>query len=390
MKSTKISELPIVPENYAVDTYERISDMDLSILMTETERRFINGLIKYYEPENIIELGVHRGGGTVNILNAASESSRVVSIDKATDGVQYDWIQYDKTCRIGEILTEKYPNFKKDNWKLITGKDPSEVMDELNMKFDFAVIDTAHIHPCETLNFISILPYMNDGAIVIMHDIVNYIDEELQYAPRLLMSAVCAEKMLLRSYEPRPFPNIVAFQITQDTRKYIQGVFDVLAFPWAYFNRKDISNVYNLVKTHYTHKQILTFEMAVNINKYLALRTLTGTYDKLIIENVFKNLNKDTIFYGAGQKCNAMLEFLLDFDIEFNFQIWDMNADNIKKIFDKPVILPNFETKARLGQIMVITIDGKKIADSIRKQFEPLGYIVYHGIKSLFSEMARS
>jgi len=387
MKTTKISELPIVPENYSVENYMKISGMDLDILMTQNERCFINGLIQFYEPQNIIEIGVNRGGGSVNILNAAAKTACVVSIDKMAE-----WVFRERIYKVGEIVTENYPDFKQDNWRLITGKDPSEVMDELNMKFDFAVIDSGHFHPCETLNFISILPYLNDGAIVAMHDIINYMyTNEAQYAPRLLMSSVCAEKISTMPCEKREFPNIVAFQVTQDTHKYIQNVFDILLFPWQYFDEKDVANVYNLVKKHYTPKQISTFEEAVNVahlskNK---IQYLFGYSDIGFIQGVFNKLDKDTVFYGGGNRCLEMLNSLINMNIVFEFRIWDQNAHNIKAIFDKQVTFPDFETKARHGQIMIITIENIEIANIVRNSFELLGYKVYHGIKQLIQQMVQ-
>ena len=387
MKTTRISELPIIPENYAVDNYKRISGMDLDILMTEEERRFINGLIQFYEPQNIIEIGVHKGGGTVNILNAADESTHVVSIDKATE-----WFHCEKICKVGEILTENYPNFRQDNWKLIVGKDPSEVMEELNMKFDFAVIDSGHFHPCETLNFISILPYLNDGAIVIMHDTSNYMYcNEKQYAPRLLMSSVCADKITTMPCEEREIPNIVAFQVTQDTCKYIQNVFDILLFPWQYFYKKDVESVYNFVKKHYLPKQQIAFEKAINIMSLLNIDSNIFSSPIIIqnvsnrLKNVLNKLNKDTIFYGAGTNFNEIIRLLPE-EISFDFRIWDRNADKIKEICNKPVSYPDFETKVN-GTVMVITIANKIIANSIAEQFEQLGYTVYHSIKALTQKM---
>jgi predicted O-methyltransferase YrrM len=384
MKTTKISELPIVPEHYAVENHMKISDMDLDILMTKNERLFINGLIQFYEPQNIIEIGIHRGGGSVNILNAATRTANIVSIDKMTE-----FVFKNRIFRIGEILTENYPDFKQDNWHLITGKDPSEVMEELNMKFDFAVIDSGHFHPCETLNFISIFPYLNNGAIVVMHDIINYMyANEQQYAPRLLMSSVCAEKITTIPCEGRKFPNIVAFQVTQDTRKYIQNVFDILLFPWQYFNKKDVANVYNLVKKHYMPKQISTFEEGVDINLILEneIMCLFGYSDIVVIQNIFNELDKDTVFYGAGNRCLVMLNSFIKINAVFEFRIWDQNALYIKTVFDKHVTLPDFETLARPGQIMVITIENIEIANTVRNYFESLGYTVYHGVKQLIQK----
>jgi predicted O-methyltransferase YrrM len=75
MKTTKISELPIDPENYDVEHYAKVNYADivnltdagngafgLGSLMIDAERRFINGLIRYYRPRGIIEIGVFKGG----------------------------------------------------------------------------------------------------------------------------------------------------------------------------------------------------------------------------------------------------------------------------------------------------------------------------------------
>jgi len=51
--------------------------------MDQSERFFINGLIRYYQPKTILEIGIAKGDGTVNILNAISDmpNSSLVSID---------------------------------------------------------------------------------------------------------------------------------------------------------------------------------------------------------------------------------------------------------------------------------------------------------------------
>lgn len=233
---------------------------------------------------------------------------------------------------------------------------------------------------------------MNDGAVVVMHDIICYIyaTNTLMYAPRLLMSAVCAEKILPVSDEARPFSNIVAFQITQDTRKYIRNVFDTLMFPWYYKDDRDVSNVYKLVKKHYLPNEISLFETAIKMSDYFPVVNLSeGLLHLKNFRELLMELKKDdndifngTILYGAGHNCCNVLQLFINNNIPNNFQIWDINAVNIEKVFDKPVRLPDFESRAKPGQIMVITIENRKIADSIRTQFESLGYTVCHGINS--------
>lgn len=124
-------------------------------------------------------------------------------------------------------------------------------MDSINEKFDFCVIDTYHLHPVETLNFISILSWLNNGAVIVIHD-TTVFEWRLKnvflkmLASRLLFSVVCAEK-----YVPdlpsggMNVSNIAACQINSDTKHYCQNVFDILYLPLEMLISR---NTYNSVK----------------------------------------------------------------------------------------------------------------------------------------------
>lgn len=79
MKTTKISELPVSLEKYGEYFEPNFQDTD----MTEGERLFVSGLIKYYEPENILEVGVAGGGGSANVLNTIQkmQNTKLTSVD---------------------------------------------------------------------------------------------------------------------------------------------------------------------------------------------------------------------------------------------------------------------------------------------------------------------
>ena len=51
--------------------------------MNKNQRGFINGLIRYFKPKKILELGVFFGGSSIIILNAIKdiEDSHLFSID---------------------------------------------------------------------------------------------------------------------------------------------------------------------------------------------------------------------------------------------------------------------------------------------------------------------
>ena len=386
MKITRLNELAIKPESYEVARYEKADWHTVFSQMSPTERRFINGLLRYYKPERVLEIGVSRGGGTVNILNAISDmpNTQLYSVDVLTA----DW------CGI-EAKT-RFPDISDSKWRLITGKDTSELISELaeNGKFDFAVIDSMHLHPVESLNFLSILPYLSDGAIVVLHDISVFAfpkENGTNLASRILFSSIVGEKLSPvygDEVDKNSLPgviNIVAIQISSDTRKYVSNIFDGLLHPWEYFPYQYLDSVRGLLMKHYSTGDIAKFDKAREQSGVWLLsgkRTFSGEKLRKMWAEKF---SVPTVFYGAGYYMRNYLKRLSELDIPFDAQIWDMNAENIGKISGYQVLVPDFETAVK-DSIAVITIKDNAIAREVRTKLEPLGYTVYHGIdKYMFS-----
>ena len=387
MKATGISELPIVPEQHGSEVYERINGANVYPEMTDGEQRFINGLIQYYRPENILEVGVSVGGGTVNLLNSLEGTEGVLySIDSATRYYR------NADLPVGHYAIERYSDMLNNKWHLITGKDPVSVMETICQNFDFCVIDSEHRHPIETLNFISILPWLNDGAIVVMHDTSLFTMRwEPAYlnmlAPRLLLSVVCAEKYIpgLPGWN-KTVSNIAAWQVNADTRKYCQNLFDILYLPWDVgIPTETCKSISAIVEKHFGGKMLGYFQEAVRINKSVLL---TKEYGILSFEQFLAARDRDIVFYGAGARMRKLITDLEFVDIKFDFPIWDINADKIGDIGGHKVTLPDYESTAAYGQEMVIMIHDKQIADELRAQFEPLGYRIFHGINGYFKALS--
>jgi len=267
MKKDILSALPIIPEEYDVEHLKKIDFSAVHSEMFHIERLFINGLIRHYQPKNILEVGVAFGGGTVNILNAISDipESTLVSIDR------FRYHYRDKDVLIGadvEIYRDVLP---ADKWQLITGKDPSEVMGSLGRRFDFVVMDTTHVLPGEVLTFLCIFPYLNDGAIVVIHDISAFLNDNWanRTAPRILFSALAGKKLLPKSKTKMNkyyANNIGAVQINSDTRNYISNVFQALTLPWGYYPEEEVRNTRLFISKHYDSYMQTNFEEAVNWN----------------------------------------------------------------------------------------------------------------------------
>jgi len=202
--------------------------------MTETERSFITGLLMQYRPKNVLELGVSSGSGSIVILNGIKdiEGTTLHSVD-----LLERWY-LDQNKSSGWLVETLVPELTY-LWNLHLGLDAVEVMDTIvntNGKVDFVVLDTAHIHPVETLNFLCVLPYLKNGAVVVLHDISLHITNagysSNSYACRLLFDSVTANKLTPKE-KYTSFPNIGAFQVSEDTKKYIYGMFSSLMLPWS-------------------------------------------------------------------------------------------------------------------------------------------------------------
>ena len=389
MKDTNIINLPIIPEEYEIEHYARIDYTGLHSEMTDGERRFINGLIRWYEPERILEIGVARGGGTVNILHAINDmDSKLISVDRAetwwgngTSGVGEDVVK-------SGISTEK--------WQLLTGIDPSEALEELNINYDFCVLDSAHLHPVESLNFLCVLPFLSDGAIVVLHDTTEYLkfSAERYFANRILMMTVCADKLEPVSVSATGYPNIIAFQVTQDTRKYVRNIFDSLMLPWEIVT-SDIVKVGVFIGKHYSAELAAYFFRAVELQKRIPFVKHIGGFLLTILPEViafddWHRLGSDVIFYGAGQNMRYLLETGQELGWRFDYAIWDIDAERIGEICGCPVSMPDFETPAKPSQRVVVTIADNYLFSQVQRQLVRLGYRVFHGLRELVEDIRGS
>jgi hypothetical protein len=256
----------VIYEEVGGEIFDKIDWSPLHSEMSPIERRFVNGLICCYKPESVLEIGVSLGGGTVNLLNALSDNpaASLVSVDRASV-----WWNDNRTPVASDVY-KAFPSLPEGKWRLILDKDPSEVLESLGRTYDFAVIDTAHLHPVESLNFLCALPFLRDGAIVVLHDTSLMIRVRKCLASRVLLSAVTAEKCWPQQGDHpglEGVANIAALRISDDTKKYIGNVFQSLMIPWAMFPESDIDNVRTFLVKHYDRYCLGVFDTAVGLNR---------------------------------------------------------------------------------------------------------------------------
>lgn len=386
---TRITKLPVPPEEYKKEILERLNPrVDAHPMMGFDERYFLNGLLAYYQPTNVLELGVNFGEGSAQILHSIRHTpgSKLTSIDLAQYGCYTEVINErtgEKRVQISDEPVGNFalthPDLPLDRWTLVTGKDPSEVIADLAntaMGYDFLVLDTAHLHPIESLNFLSVLPYLRDGAIVVLHDIMlfTFFAPPRAFACRALFASVVAERIQLNF----GLSNIGAFQINGDTRKYIQNVFEALLFPWEIAPSETRTDaIMKLVAEHYTKEEVRLLGRALDINKYYYG---TGKVEWIctggpLTEFFLSELSEKTIFYGAGRNLTACLQYCQRKGIVFDAEIWDIAAGTMNQVLGHVVTVPDFKSSG-IGKTLIITIDDKRIREEVRVQFERLGYTV--------------
>jgi hypothetical protein len=212
------------------------------------------------------------------------------------------------------------------------------------------------------------------------------------YAPRLLLSAVVGEKLFPKSkyvftFEPLtvngaidfslPSKNIVAFQITPDTRKYISNVFYALGLQWKLYPRDYIKPVRRLIETHYSADNLEIFDEAYSlwsVGYYTEGRTGSLPYIKRAIQS---KIADNMVFYGAGANMERVLNLFELCGIPFNYPIWDKDtvAGVGKTVLGHKAVTPDFETKVTDAKA-VITIDNKEEAFYVAVCLRRLGYDV--------------
>ncbi len=250
------------------DTINPYSDM------AKTERYFMNGMIRALKPKKVLEFGVYRGGGSAIILNAISDidGAELYSLDYAVES--FDARDHHKLT--GFLVEEKFPQFM-NKWHIFRGGDGSRYIEAVGGDIDLLVLDTAHIHPWETLNFICVLPFMKMDSYVILHDItLHYLGMKKRnhLACRNLFGHVVSDEKFspVSDYEGLP-SNIGAFKVSANTVKYACNLFESLLIPWeAEVKPEDLETVSAIIKKYYAPELYEFFCDAVDFQKHLDLR----------------------------------------------------------------------------------------------------------------------
>lgn len=339
--------------------------------MTEQNHAFISGLLKKKKPKKIVEIGIAEGGTTAVIMTALSMlglESEVFSVDLNENFYK------DKNLETGYSYYDMREYIKpgKSKHQFFLGKTIGGVIDRIGKEVDFVIIDTTHVLPGEVLDFITILPYLTDDAIVVLHDVDVHYGRLLRnesgakedVATRILLSVVAAKRMIDTENK---LCNIAAFEINADTYRYIEGCFLALGLIWGY--RLSIENLIeyrNAISKKYDKYYVELFDLAVRINRdvFEAANIIKEEKEEFLYKENPLKISKIAL-YGAGnigRKTYAYLremnwcEVVVWVDKQYSvYQEKGMNVTAPMKLAEK-----DFDC-------IIIAIENEKIVEEVKE-----------------------
>lgn len=308
--------------------------------MSELQHAFLCGLIKQYRPKKIVEVGVAAGGTTAVVLNCISMlemETEIYSVDKS------EKYYLDGNKRTGYLAEEckKYLDKEVKHYMRLGGYLP-EYLDEIGDNIDFLILDTVHTLPGELIDFLACLPKLRGGAIVVLHDILlNHECFKVNaIATRVLFSSVAGKKIICKGKDNQyNYIGLGAFEVTEETRNYIENVFSSLMLTWNYIPDDVQIRLYreHFLK-YYSTDLVDEFDISVEMNKNTLLKKRLAGKDGFysIHKLLDKLVDKRNIYiYGCGVNGTRLFDCLESFGVKI--EGYAISDDQVKPAIDKRV-----------------------------------------------------
>lgn len=231
--------------------------------MTHVERLFLNGVIRYFKPRKILEIGVAAGASSAVILNAIKDidGAKLYSADLSE---QY-YREKDKPT--GYVVSQFFPELISLNkWELKTGKLIYEFIDDIGDGVDLCFIDTVHARPGEILDYLMVMPYLSPKCVIVLHDVAyhTHLGKDQGGPCGLLFSVLRGEKYSLKvegSGYDNLLPNIGAVVCDDVNWTDSFSVFNLLSLRWEYtVPPLAIKDIRTFLSRHYSERELYWFD----------------------------------------------------------------------------------------------------------------------------------
>lgn len=296
---------------------DELCEIENKCEMSRDQIAFLCGLLKWKKPRKIVEVGVAEGGTTAIIIKCL-ESMGGISVEyHAVDILERCWNDSNKDT--GYVVNEVYENLPEMInmfWHL--GNCLPHYIDDIGDGIDFVILDTVHAIPGEILDFLAIYPYLQNNAVVVLHDITlcQWIGSEDSICTNVLYGAIPGMKLLPAGTidGSKYFSNLGAVQLSHNKNDDITNIFWGLTLPWRYMLDDHTFMLYgSLYKKYYGKEYEDYFVDIVKVNQNrIEDKKQQEKRSKDTIAQFHEVLcRSDRIFlYGAGNYGHIFLEYI--------------------------------------------------------------------------------
>lgn len=253
-------------DKFEINIYNNIKDKlenSQCTQITPNLPEFLNGIIRKFKPKKILEIGVNEGGNSIVILNAIHEAknSHLYSIDISNSD------------KVGYCINKYFPSFL-NKWRVFKGDTAEMYMEEIGKNIDMAFINSANFNPEGILNFLVILPFLNNNAIICFIDKSDLVKnsrlykkgKENDYSLYNLLNLIRGKKYF-PSGNQISSRDVGAIRLDRNQFNYVHEYFRVLKGQWQYVPSEiHINKMKELFKKYYDDECLTMFEKAISLN----------------------------------------------------------------------------------------------------------------------------
>ena len=355
--------------------------VDGSAEMNEFQHAFVAGLFKKYKPRKILEIGIAAGGTTCFLHECKKKYGYKLEIFSVDKFENYYRVPSKKTGHLLKemVMCDGYEDILEYQHLLI-GKSIPFYIEEIGNNVDFLIIDTTHALPGELLDFFVCLPYLKEGAIVVLHDTVcNILENSNSFATKILFDVVKAKKIVNFNVDEEKYtglPNIMAFEITEDTKVNAKDILSALTLNWQYGLEDDEKLKYaQLISNNYgdSFRNLFLGIATVNIRN-LYLNQISNYFDDSTLIDRWIELKSPVLIYGNGMWASKFLTIAKTEDLEISGMIVSDNIDMEKEMNRELPIYKISDVPDNYKDNKIIYALDKKYKKQIERYVKSLGF----------------
>lgn len=243
--------------------------------MTHVESGFLCELIQRYKPRKILEVGVAEGGTTCIILNTLQEElqgTKVYSIDISEKCYRRE----EKLS--GYLARENHDLIAPDiEWEIYTGGHTFDFLKKIGKGIDMLILDTVHSLPGELLDYLAVIPFLSDNALIVIHDTMLHVNRKFNRnnSNVFLSSLISGQKILCDEYDNERelgYASIGAV-LTENALVDAERIAESLIFTWEYLPAyAELEEYRKWYRRYYTDDFMYLFGKAICAQELIGLK----------------------------------------------------------------------------------------------------------------------